>query len=87
MDWAKAVAGIKYSFTLELRDRGAYGFLLPKSQIQGVGEEVLDGIVAAVLEMGKQEGDDLWTNVEEEDDEEEEVDDSGEIGEGDIEGE
>ncbi len=28
-DWAKGVAGIKYSYTLELRDEGRYGFELP----------------------------------------------------------
>jgi hypothetical protein len=31
VDWAKAVAGFKYSFTVELRDQGEYGFLLPPS--------------------------------------------------------
>jgi hypothetical protein len=29
-DWAKGVAGIPYSYTIELRDQGpVYGFLLP----------------------------------------------------------
>lgn len=36
-DWAKGVAGIPYSYTIELRDQGpVYGFLLPpkyKTQI------------------------------------------------------
>lgn len=29
-DWAKGVAGVAYSYTIELRDQGpVYGFLLP----------------------------------------------------------
>ena len=29
-DWAKGVAGINYTYTIELRDQGpVYGFLLP----------------------------------------------------------
>ncbi|ESN90282.1 hypothetical protein HELRODRAFT_123115, partial [Helobdella robusta] len=33
-DWVKGVAGVKYSYTLELRDTGTHGFLLPESEIQ-----------------------------------------------------
>ena len=40
MDWAKGVAGIKYSYAAELRDRGLYGFLLPESEIYEQGEEI-----------------------------------------------
>ncbi|XP_065700923.1 carboxypeptidase B [Patagioenas fasciata] len=39
-DWAYD-AGIKYSFTFELRDTGRYGFLLPESQIKPTSEETL----------------------------------------------
>lgn len=29
-DWAKGVAGVQYTYTIELRDQGpVYGFLLP----------------------------------------------------------
>ncbi|CAG0880549.1 unnamed protein product, partial [Darwinula stevensoni] len=45
-DWTKGAAGIKYSYGIELRDRGTWGFLLPPSQIIPSGEETLDGIVA-----------------------------------------
>ncbi|XP_072164137.1 carboxypeptidase B-like [Diadema setosum] len=38
--------GAKYSYTVELRDRGQYGFLLPASQIQEVGEEMYAGVRA-----------------------------------------
>ncbi|KAK0089529.1 hypothetical protein PV325_006862 [Microctonus aethiopoides] len=45
-DWAKGVAGIKYSYTLELRDRGTYGFLLPASQIIPTARETWAGVRA-----------------------------------------
>ena len=40
-DWAHGVARVKYSFTLEARDRGWYGFLAPEAEIQPSGEETL----------------------------------------------
>ncbi|XP_015433607.1 PREDICTED: carboxypeptidase B-like [Dufourea novaeangliae] len=43
-DWAKGVAGIKYAYTLELRDRGTYGFLLPATQIMPTAREIWAGI-------------------------------------------
>nr|XP_034309003.1 carboxypeptidase B-like isoform X1 [Crassostrea gigas] len=33
-DWAKGVANIKYSYTIELRDTGSFGFLLPQDEIE-----------------------------------------------------
>ncbi|XP_071999192.1 carboxypeptidase B [Engystomops pustulosus] len=39
-DWAYD-AGVKYSFTFELRDTGRYGFALPESQIKPTCEETL----------------------------------------------
>ncbi|XP_014483176.1 PREDICTED: carboxypeptidase B-like [Dinoponera quadriceps] len=45
-DWAKGVAGIKYAYTVELRDRGTYGFLLPASQIVPTAREIWAGIRA-----------------------------------------
>jgi len=46
-DWAKAVAGIKWSFTLELRpgDNDPNGFQLPASQIIAAAEEAWAGII------------------------------------------
>ncbi|XP_023248304.1 carboxypeptidase A2-like [Copidosoma floridanum] len=43
-DWAKEIAGIKNSFTIELRDRGNYGFLLPASQIIPTARETWAGV-------------------------------------------
>jgi len=42
-DWAKN-EGIKYVATLEVRDTGAYGFLLPPNQIIPTAEEIWAGI-------------------------------------------
>ncbi|XP_069829981.1 carboxypeptidase B-like [Dendropsophus ebraccatus] len=39
-DWAYD-AGVKYSFTFELRDTGRYGFALPESQIKPTCEETM----------------------------------------------
>jgi len=43
-DWAKGAAGIKYSYTLELRDEGRYGFELPASQILPTAQETWEGV-------------------------------------------
>lgn len=40
-DWAKGVFKTKYSYTLELRDTGRYGFMLPAKEIIDTGNEVL----------------------------------------------
>jgi len=43
-DWARGVAGIKYSFEIELRDRGQKGFLLPTRYILPVGDEMWSAV-------------------------------------------
>ncbi|XP_075055824.1 carboxypeptidase B2 [Mixophyes fleayi] len=42
-DWAYDL-GIKYSFTIELRDKGTYGFLLPPTLIKATCSEALTGV-------------------------------------------
>ena len=42
---------VKYSFSVELRDTGRYGFLLPKEQIIPTGEETFEGLKALVKAM------------------------------------
>lgn len=37
-DYAKSI-GIKYTYTIELRDEGRYGFVLPASFIQSTAQE------------------------------------------------
>jgi len=38
-DWAYGKLGITYSYTMELRDKGAFGFLLPPAQILPTAQE------------------------------------------------
>jgi hypothetical protein len=52
-DWAYEKAGIKYSYTIELRDTGTYGFLLPRNQIIPTGEETFNGLLAMIGQMEK----------------------------------
>lgn len=42
-DWAYDL-GIKYSFTIELRDTGTYGFLLPPEEIRPTCLEALSAV-------------------------------------------
>ena len=55
MDWAYD-SGIKYSFGLELRDRGRRGFLLPQSEIQDTVEETWAGIAAMAVTIAPEFG-------------------------------
>lgn len=50
-DWAKGVAGVKYSYTLEMRDAGERGMILPAQQIIPTAEETWAGIYAAAVEL------------------------------------
>jgi len=43
-DWTYAALGVVYSYTVELRDTGRYGFLLPATQIIPTGEETYEGL-------------------------------------------
>lgn len=56
-DWVKAIAGIKYSFTIELRpskkenqesdsNEDGHQFILPADQIIPTGEELLAGLIS-----------------------------------------
>lgn len=50
-DWAKGAAKIKYAYTIELRDTGRHGFLLPASHIKSSGKEAFAAIKAIAKEM------------------------------------
>ena len=50
-DWAKGGAGIKYSYTVELPDRGQHGFILPAQYIDGIGKEAHAGIMAMIRRL------------------------------------
>lgn len=40
-DWAKGTMKMKYTYTIELRDNGRYGFVLPASYIVPTAKEAL----------------------------------------------
>ena len=50
-DWTKAIAHIKYSYLIELRDGGTHGFLLPPDQITPTGQETWAGIHTIAKEL------------------------------------
>ncbi|CAB3387113.1 Hypothetical predicted protein, partial [Cloeon dipterum] len=43
-DWAKGGPRVKYTYTIELRDRGRFGFLLPANYIVPTGKEAFAAI-------------------------------------------
>ncbi|KAL1924123.1 uncharacterized protein VTP21DRAFT_7158 [Calcarisporiella thermophila] len=45
VDWATAVPKVPYAYTIELRDKGRYGFILPPAQIIPSGNETLAGVL------------------------------------------
>ncbi|XP_070578066.1 carboxypeptidase B-like [Ptychodera flava] len=49
IDWAYGELGIMYSYTVELRDEGQYGFLLPEHEIRPTSRE----LYAAVKAVGR----------------------------------
>ena len=51
VDWAYDKGGVKYSFALELRDKGRYGFILPPAQIEPTCVETFAGLQALVNEL------------------------------------
>ena len=44
VDWVKSVAGVPFTYTLELRDSGTYGFLLPAEHIDVSGRETFNAL-------------------------------------------
>ncbi len=57
VDWAYAQAGIKYSYSIELRDgldEKGYGFLLPPEQIIPTGQEMYAFQAAVAREIIKE---------------------------------
>eukprot|EP00794_Sanderia_malayensis_P006276 gene6276-6997_t len=50
-DWTYGALGIVYSYALELRDTGRYGFLLPANQIIPTGRETFAGFKAMASAM------------------------------------
>nr|XP_022345038.1 carboxypeptidase B-like [Crassostrea virginica] len=55
-DWAKGGAGVKYSYTIELRDTGAHGFILPVNQIFPNNHESWNGLAVFALSLNTNRG-------------------------------
>lgn len=53
-DWAKGKLNIKYSYTVEMRDSGRYGFILPANQIEPAGREALELIHVVAMAVSKE---------------------------------
>lgn len=53
-DYAKGVPGIKYSYTIELRDQGDFGFLLPPQQILATCEETWEGVKVIARQVARE---------------------------------
>jgi murein tripeptide amidase MpaA len=51
-DWAKFYANVKYSFTLELRDTGTFGFSLPPNQLMPTAIETWSGVQVVLHHVG-----------------------------------
>jgi len=54
VDWAHSKLDIKYSYALELRDRGQHGFMLPPNQIEPTVKETWSGLQAMAWEIAKE---------------------------------
>jgi carboxypeptidase A4 len=51
VDYAYEVSKATYSMTVELRDEGNYGFILPPEQIKPSGEEMWAGLAYVLKNM------------------------------------
>ncbi len=51
VDWGYATLGAKYSYVVELRDTGNYGFLLPERLIEPSGIETYAAVKALLGHM------------------------------------
>ncbi|CAH1250895.1 CPA2 [Branchiostoma lanceolatum] len=53
-DWAYEKAKIKYSYAIELRDKGWYGFILPANQIKPSAKEFFAGLLVVAEQVAKE---------------------------------
>ncbi|XP_068712934.1 carboxypeptidase A2-like [Montipora foliosa] len=50
-DYVYGSLGVKYSFTVELRDKGHFGFLLPSEYIEPTAKELFEGLKTMIKEI------------------------------------
>ena len=62
-DWAKGVAGIRYSYSVELRGNDGNGFILPTTSIQPQGEEMWAALRAMAREIYARTGSHRPANI------------------------
>ncbi|KAG1670400.1 Carboxypeptidase B [Nymphon striatum] len=51
VDWVFDTLGVEASFAIELRDDGAFGFLLPEDQIEPTANELFHGVTTFVQQL------------------------------------
>ena len=56
-DWAAGMMSIPYVYTIELRDEGSFGFLLPPDQILETGVETWEGVKTMMAAIRRIEAD------------------------------
>ncbi|KAI8581435.1 hypothetical protein K450DRAFT_233083 [Umbelopsis ramanniana AG] len=56
IEWSYTKQHVKYSYEIQLRDTGSYGFLLPPSEILPSGEEMLSAIQNLALFIRSRDG-------------------------------
>lgn len=54
IDWVHDVAKVKHSMVIELRDKGQYGFILPREFIIPSGMELVQGFRDFIDHLDKQ---------------------------------
>ena len=62
-DWVRGVLRIKHAYSVELRDLGRYGFLLPPSYITPTGRELMAGIMVIAQHTAAEYGGNLARNI------------------------
>ncbi|XP_077503073.1 uncharacterized protein LOC144113694 [Amblyomma americanum] len=55
LDWVYDKAKVKHTFVIELRDRGLFGFILPREFITPTGDELFSGLKALAFHIIKSE--------------------------------
>jgi murein tripeptide amidase MpaA len=55
-DYMKFYENMKYTYTLELRDQGQYGFTLPPAQIVPTARETTSGMMVVIKHVGEEYG-------------------------------